>query len=401
MLHQFMFKSLYYIYYFLVFYPLAIITFIVKNKHIFNLHTYFDVENKQIVLKEFNLNNKILKKIPYILNALNGELSFVGSPLMKTKNKRSIQSNIKPGLISLYYIRELTVWQDNTIESSIKDQLKDRSLKSKIKLVLKFIFVYLFFGNQIGQKTDFDLFDIPIRNLNLADLKKEIMINKNHLFFVNADNMNKVYKNKKLREILKKNKLNVIDGSGVNMAAKILGHQVKENLNGTDLFPVLLNMFSKDNKKVYFIGSSQESLEGTINYVKTNYPNLIMVGKRNGYFTKEQKDSIFQDIAISQADYIFVAMGTPIQEVFIQELSQKYDVGTCIGVGGLFDFYSGNKARAPRFLRELGMEWLYRLYLEPRRLWKRYIIGNPLFILRVYTERFKRRQLSHLESVSK
>jgi N-acetylglucosaminyldiphosphoundecaprenol N-acetyl-beta-D-mannosaminyltransferase len=115
------------------------------------------------------------------------------------------------------------------------------------------------------------------------------------------------------------------------------------------------------------------------------YPRLKICGFRSGYFDHDKdSDIVIGEINDSRPDILLVAFGAPLQEKFIRKNAQKIEARVLMGVGGLFDFYSGRIARAPYWMRQLGMEWVFRLMKEPRRMWKRYIIGNPVFLYRVF-----------------
>ena len=123
------------------------------------------------------------------------------------------------------------------------------------------------------------------------------------------------------------------------------------------------------------------------------YPGLDVVGEQHGYFDHaDESSSVIEKINALKPNIVLVAFGAPMQEKWIHEHYKQIDSNVLIGVGGLFDFYSGDKKRAPLWMRKSGIEWMYRLYLEPGRLWRRYIIGNPLFMLRILRWKKNRRQ---------
>ena len=125
--------------------------------------------------------------------------------------------------------------------------------------------------------------------------------------------------------------------------------------------------------------------------LEEKYPYLNIVGTKSGYFDwASDSPGIVNEINDSKANILLVAFGVPLQEKWIDENINKLNSQVIMGVGGLFDFYSGQMKRAPKWMREVGMEWLFRLIKEPKRMWKRYIIGNPLFIYRVYKWKNKR-----------
>ena len=118
-------------------------------------------------------------------------------------------------------------------------------------------------------------------------------------------------------------------------------------------------------------------------WLAKNFPGLELAGWQHGYFSAEEEAKVIEDIRRSGADLVLVALGAPRQELWIRRCLGKLGAKVVIGVGGLLDFYSGRIPRAPRWIRKLGMEWCYRLYQEPRRLWRRYLVGNVVFLVRL------------------
>ena len=118
----------------------------------------------------------------------------------------------------------------------------------------------------------------------------------------------------------------------------------------------------------------------------SRYPGLRIVGARDGYFGPEEEEGVVEAINRSGARILLVAFGAPRQELWLQRWRDRLEPGVCMGVGGLFDFYSGRIPRAPAWMRELGLEWVFRLMQEPGRMWRRYVIGNPLFLSRVWRQ---------------
>jgi N-acetylglucosaminyldiphosphoundecaprenol N-acetyl-beta-D-mannosaminyltransferase len=120
--------------------------------------------------------------------------------------------------------------------------------------------------------------------------------------------------------------------------------------------------------------------------MQARYPELIIAGTRDGYFDAAEEAEVIESINASGADILLVAFGAPRQDVWLKAHKQALRVPVRMGVGGLFDFYSGRIPRAPVWMREMGLEWTYRLLQEPGRMWRRYIIGNPLFLYRVWRQ---------------
>jgi len=206
------------------------------------------------------------------------------------------------------------------------------------------------------------------------------------LAFANAHTLNISYENKEYQKTLQKF-LVLNDGIGVDLASKLLYNKnFEENLNGTDFMPAFFNALPPGTK-LFFLGSVEKNIQlAAENFIKT-YPNLNLVGIHNGYFTD---DSIIINIINEKnPDILVVGFGNPLQEFWIEKNSTEINSSLIIGVGAFFDFYSGEINRAPKIVRKIHLEWLFRLLLEPKRLWKRYVLGNFLFIFRVFKQKFK------------
>jgi N-acetylglucosaminyldiphosphoundecaprenol N-acetyl-beta-D-mannosaminyltransferase len=121
--------------------------------------------------------------------------------------------------------------------------------------------------------------------------------------------------------------------------------------------------------------------------METRYPGLTVSGTQHGYYEAAETTQVKARIRAAQADVLLVAMGAPKQELWIRQHAEETGVKVALGVGGLFDFYGGRIERAPVWMREIGMEWLFRLGKEPRRMWKRYLVGNAVFAARILLAR--------------
>jgi len=174
------------------------------------------------------------------------------------------------------------------------------------------------------------------------------------------------------------------DGVGVNLASQVLnGKSFPDNLNGTDFVPLLLENAGLP-LRIYLFGAGEAQVQATKGCIEVLYPDHLIVGARNGYFDPAKIEEICAEIQAAEPDLLLVGMGNPRQEQFIVENRHRLSAVTvAIGVGALFDFMSGSVVRAPRPVRALGMEWLFRLLQEPRRLSKRYFVGIPRFLYQI------------------
>jgi len=234
----------------------------------------------------------------------------------------------------------------------------------------------------------FCLFDIDVDNISMSqsidwivDHSKQDRISV--VSFVNAHNLNQVCEKMDYKESIQHSDLILPDGSGVKLASMINGVALKENINGTDMLPFLCDAMSEESIPVFLLGAKPGVAIAMAKKLEAEYKNLNVVGCAHGYFEENKTGQVINQINRSGAKVLLVAMGTPAQEIWIDRHKSLLMPNVIIGVGGLFDFYSGRIPRAPKYLRRIGCEWVWRLIQEPSRMWRRYILGNPLFIARV------------------
>lgn len=210
------------------------------------------------------------------------------------------------------------------------------------------------------------------------------------IYFINADCLNKTAKDKNYLQILNQSDYVLGDGSGVKLGCKIINEEVIDNVNGTDLLPLLCEFALKNNFSLYLLGANPGVAAKVKRNLEEQYQGIKIVGEHHGYFERNspEEQNIIKMINESKADILLVAFGAPFQEKWIYHHRKQLSPMILMGVGGLFDFYSGNMPRAPLWLRKRGLEWTFRLYQEPKRMFKRYVIGNPLFIYKVYKWKF-------------
>jgi len=180
------------------------------------------------------------------------------------------------------------------------------------------------------------------------------------------------------------------DGQPVVWAAKILGKKLPERVAGVDLMQNLVMLAAEKKYRVFFFGAKEEVVKKVADKYSAQYSSEIIAGYRNGYFKAEDEPLIAKQIADSRADILFVAISSPKKEIFLNRYKDLIDMPFIMGVGGSFDVVSGLVKRAPVWMQNCGLEWLYRLCQEPRRMWKRYLVTNTIFIWMLLKERFKK-----------
>jgi N-acetylglucosaminyldiphosphoundecaprenol N-acetyl-beta-D-mannosaminyltransferase len=188
----------------------------------------------------------------------------------------------------------------------------------------------------------------------------------------------------------------VPDGVGLVIASRILGGAIQERVTGSDIFEGVNSELNKRNgHSIFFLGSTQDTLEKMRCRVESDFPNVQIVGTFSPPFKKDfsNEDNLMMVERINHAkpDVLWIGMTAPKQEKWIYENRDKLDVKLLGPVGAVFDFYTGNAKRSSPFFQEIGFEWLPRFLREPRRLWRRNLVSNPRFLLRVIAQRFNNR----------
>lgn len=179
-----------------------------------------------------------------------------------------------------------------------------------------------------------------------------------------------------------------IDGAGVVFGGRFLGLSIPERVAGIDLFHRLLKYSERTSRSVFLLGAEPDVLENTVAKIRSLYPRLSIVGFHHGYFWDDE-DSVIAMIRESRADMLFVGIGSPKKEQFIDRWRSELGVSFAMGVGGSFDVVAGKVKRAPLWMQRIGMEWLYRVIQEPRRMWRRYLVTNSKFMAMLLREKVR------------
>ncbi|MEM7058401.1 MAG: WecB/TagA/CpsF family glycosyltransferase [Pseudomonadota bacterium] len=170
------------------------------------------------------------------------------------------------------------------------------------------------------------------------------------------------------------------DGMGIVLAARLAGHRLAGRVTGIDLMDRVLALCAQRGLRPFILGATQEVLDAAIYRIRLKYPGLCLAGSRHGYFSQSDEDGIVQEINESRADCLFVGLPTPKKERFIAAHRAKLSPSFVMGVGGSIDVLAGHVRRAPVWMQQRGLEWLYRTLQEPRRMWRRYLVTNIQFL---------------------
>ena len=208
------------------------------------------------------------------------------------------------------------------------------------------------------------------------------------ILYSNVHVLNTAYRDSDLRGFLNTSDLVYCDGEGVRLSARILEQRLPERMTGADLLAPLCQECEKAGVRVYFLGCRDGVASRASEVMKEVCPN-ITIGAHHGYLADSQvSQKAVQSINDFQPGILFVGMGTPTQERWIAANRDKLQAPVVWAVGALFDFIAGAQPRGPTWMVDHGLEWIFRLWSDPRRLWKRYVIGNPLFFWRVLKQKW-------------
>jgi len=241
-----------------------------------------------------------------------------------------------------------------------------------------------------------NLFNTNIDSLTMAETVETIegaietgkqvvhnCINANKVVLIQHDDI--------LKESLDQADIISADGQAVVWASRILNKPLPERVPGIDLMDEMIKLAYLKSYRVYLFGATEAVVSSVAETYKQKYSNTIIAGARNGYFNVEDEDTIARSIDNAGASMLFVAIPSPLKENFIKRQRHHMpNIYLLMGVGGSFDVVAGKVKRAPRWMQDRGLEWLFRLIQEPRKMWRRYLIGNMKYILLTFKEYFNR-----------
>jgi len=368
---------------------------LVTRRRVFLMLRKTDALNRQVIIHTFSCG--IWLKSAVLFDICLGKISFCGIPITHSLSP-DIQFCIlnqirsKAGIFSLY---DLHLKTGLTIMS--KAQLLEQQLNGNVAdylaLIIKSFMAIFLYGrtlNKLKKSNLLPLFGLKVNNTTMDEAvswitNTEAQPNITKLgFFVNVQSINLSISNPTFNEELSKANALFADGSGMRLAAKKAGFLLRGNNNGTDMLPYLCRRCIESNQSIYLLGALPGVAAKAANELIVQFPGLNIAGTTHGYNKDNNDEQIIATINESGCDVLLVAMGSPVQEQWLLKHREQLKCKTALAVGGLFDFYSGNISRSPMWLREMGMEWIWRLIQEPINKFYRYVIGNPLFLYRTF-----------------
>lgn len=238
------------------------------------------------------------------------------------------------------------------------------------------------------------IFDIPVELARPEDLLRRITgwvgggQGARRVMYVNAHVLNQSQEKPALRSALQSADLVYCDGYGVRLAAKALSTEIPHRMTGADWIWDLAALCEAQDTSVYLLGSDPGVAAQAGQRLRRSYPGLRVVGTHHGYFQvgSGHDERVIEDINAKRPDIVLVGMGSPKQELWVQRNAHRLDTDVLWTVGALFDYVSGRVPRAPAWLADNGLEWIFRLAIEPNRMWRRYLLGNPVFVSRVMAQ---------------
>lgn len=203
---------------------------------------------------------------------------------------------------------------------------------------------------------------------------------QHHYLNVNAAKIVQIDRNPWMRSVVDRASLVVADGMAVVWAARLLGRPLPARVAGIDMMDRLLATAVDEGWRVYLLGARPDVVAEAARVESIRHPGLVVAGARDGYWTSDEEAGVVAEIRSARPHLLFVALPSPMKERFVEEHLAELGVPVVMGVGGSFDVVAGLTRRAPRWMQQAGLEWLFRLAQEPRRMFKRYLYGNAAFV---------------------
>ncbi|MFT5841154.1 MAG: exopolysaccharide biosynthesis WecB/TagA/CpsF family protein [Flavobacteriales bacterium] len=383
---------------------------LVRGKVIFEYSKKQDCLGRPVEYQRFS--SGLFKDLPMLWAVFSQRISLCGMPVgIKLSEKQKVRlqpySFIPAGLFDSVTLHKASGLA--TIgKSALLEQQFCGSRIGYLSLLLKAGLTKFLYSNNKSQLTTpaiFNVFGLKINNVTMSDavnwvmseqnstkspVKNSVINNEQNLkacktgCFANVNSVNLTAYHPTLATNINSADRCFADGSGLRLAAKTLGINIKDNVNGTDMLPYLCEAAQTQGVSIYLLGAKPGVAAAAAKNLHKQYPKLLIAGAEHGYFDRSENANVVKHINQSNTGILLLAMGSPVQEKWLQDNAPHLTCRTALAVGGLFDFYSGHISRAPMWMRELGLEWVWRLIQEPKSKFNRYVIGNTLFLIRTF-----------------
>lgn len=256
----------------------------------------------------------------------------------------------------------------------------------------------LWTGASARTSTMLRLFDVEFTNTTVAEASRRLIETaqirrRARIVFANAHVINEIAADDRYSRIVGTADQVFADGSGLALAARLAGAPLADNVNGTDLFPQLASDAAAAGVSIFMLGGKPGTADAARDRMTGFGLGAALVGAHHGYFApgSAEEDAAIAAANASGAQIVLVGMGVPLQDAWIARVGDRLKAPVRIGVGGLFDYFAGHVSRAPHVFRVIGCEWVWRLALEPRRMARRYLWGNAVFVARAVIEAIRLR----------
>ena len=364
-----------------------------------------DALGRQVKVSHFT--NGYMKSSAAVWDILKGKMAFVGASINHTLDYQSQEKilstyNVLPGLTSLQDVHS-RIGLENIDAHELMNKQLSGSVFSTLGICFKaFLNNVCFDSGVLAESKTVPLFGLQLNNVSMKRAVDWVVSNKplnsncpakriqtttNVTYFINAHSINTMAKNESFSACLQRADALFADGSGVRLAAKSEGFGLVSNLNGTDMLPKICDSAAQQGKSIFLLGGAPGIAEKAAANLQDTHRGLKVAGTHHGFFgfdDAQASSDMVNKINESGADIVLVGFGSPHQEFWSERFAEELHCQSILAVGGLFDFYSGAIPRAPLLLREVGMEWVWRLLQEPKTKFKRYVIGTPEFLIRTY-----------------
>ena len=245
-------------------------------------------------------------------------------------------------------------------------------------------------------KQSMDLLGVRLDPIALEDLLDWVVESNRGptpvtLMYLNVNVANQARNNGNLRLALNAADLIYCDGEGIRIGARLLGRKIPARMTGADFIWDLAARCAAEGLSLFWLGGEPDVARRAVEQLSFRFPALQIAGTHHGQFKKTESRKVTEAINSAHPDILLVGMGTPTQELWVSKHRKEINSSVVWCIGATADFIAGKHPRAPRWMLDHGMEWVFRLAWEPRRLFGRYVFGNPLFFARVIAQRIRKR----------